>query len=295
MIIACMALVSASCTRVKSPVVDHNPTLNWNLYPNADTSSYPWPTWTTNTNTTRKVLLEDFTGHLCISCPSAATIAKNIEDNANGEVIVMSVHASTNSSNQLPELPEFPLDHRTDAGNEYAVALNIPVNPLGTINRKQDGSQYWYLSPSWQSEVNTELTKSPDFNIQVQYNYYSQTNGLFLHTEVEALNDISGSYSIVNLLIRDTVIAPQKDQGGVVHHHYDHHSVLSGDINGIWGTPIISEAIATGDKIYNHFSYQLPNPTTDSTYNVNNLSIISFVCDIDNYEVMQVIKTPLAP
>jgi hypothetical protein len=294
--LAFATLLTASCDRIENPVVNNESVLDWNLYPDTDTSTYPWPTWTTNTNTSRNVLLEDFTGHTCVNCPSANVIAKNIEDANPDEVIVLSVHASTNNSFQTPEPPELPLDHRTDAGNAYADAMNIGANPLGTVNRKTNGSgNYWYLSTSWQSEVNTELAKTPDFNIQAQYNYYEQTNGLFLHTEVEALNDMSGSYSIVNLLIRDTVIAPQKDQGGVVHHHYDHHSVLTDDINGTWGTPIISGSITSGDKLYNHYSYELPDPVADTTFRVNNLSIISFVCDIDTYEVMQVIKTPLAP
>ncbi len=288
-------MLSISCDRIENPVVNNESILNWDLYPDTDTSTYPWPVWTTNVNTVRHVLLEDYTGHTCVNCPSAAVIAKDIEDANAGKVIVMSVHASTTGGFQAPEPPELPLDHTTEAGDDYANAMTIAGNPLGTINRKLDGSKYWFLPASWQTEVDDELVKSPDFNIQAQYNYFDETNGLFLHTEVEALNDVSGNYSLINLLIRDSVVAPQKDQGGAVHHHYDHHSVLTDDLNGIWGTPIISGDIVTGDKLYNHYTYELPDPVADTTYRVNNLSIISFVCDLDTYEVMQVIKTPLAP
>lgn len=289
------SMFSVSCDRIENPVVNNESILDWSLYPDADTSTYPWPTWTSNTNATRNVLLEDYTGHTCVNCPAAAVVAKDLEDANGGKVIVMSVHASTTGGFQAPEPPELPLDHTTEAGDEYATAMNIAANPLGTVNRKLDGTKYWLLTTSWESEVDDELLKSPDFNIQAQYNYYEQTNGLFLHTEVEALNDVSGNYSLINLLVRDSVVAPQKDQGGVVHHHYDHHSVLTDDINGIWGTPIISGGITSGNKIYNHYSYELPDPVSDTTFRVNNISIISFVCDLDNYEVMQVIKTPLVP
>lgn len=288
-------LFSVSCDRVENPVVNNETALDWNLYPDADTSTYPWPTWTTNANTVRNVLLEDYTGHTCTNCPSAAVIAKNIEDASNGKVIVLSVHASTTGGFQAPELPELPLDHRTEAGDAYATAMNIAGNPLGMVNRKNSSGTYFIFSSNWQTETNTELAKAPDFNIQAQYNYYESTDGLFLHTEVEALNDLNGNYNLINFLSRDTVIAPQKDQGGVFHHHYDHHSVLSDNINGIWGTPVVNGDITSGDKIYNDYSFQLPDPIADTTYRVNNLSIISVVCDRDNYEILQVIKTPLSP
>ncbi|CAG5077438.1 Omp28-related outer membrane protein [Parvicella tangerina] len=290
-----LGVLSISCDRIENPVVNNESILNWELYPDADTSTYPWPVWTNNANTVRQVLLEDYTGHTCVNCPSAGAIAKNIEDANGGKVIVMSVHASTTGGFQAPEPPELPLDHTTEAGNEYANAMNITSNPLGTINRKSNTGVYYYLSPSWQTEVDNELVKSPDFNIQAQYNYYESTNGLFFHTEVEALNNLTGNYSLINLLVRDTVVAPQKDQGGVVHEDYDHHSVLSDDINGTWGTPIISGDISSGEKIYNHYSFELPDPVTDTTYRIKNLSVISFVCDLDDYEVLQVIKTPLGP
>lgn len=284
-----------SCDRIENPVVIHESTLNWSLYPDSDTSTYPWPTWTTNTNTQRNVLLEDYTGHTCVNCPSAGTTAKNIEANNTGKVIVISVHASTTSGYQVPYLPDLPLDHRTEAGNEYANTFDVSSNPLGLINRKRNGNIYTYLSSSWQTEVNNELQKSPDFNIQAQYNYFETTNGLFFHTEVEAINAVSGDFGLINFLIRDTVVAPQEDLGGVLVEDYDHHSMLSANINGIWGTQILTGDLAAGDKLYNNYSYELPDPNVDTTYRVNNISIVSAVFDRDSYEVLQVIKTPLAP
>lgn len=288
-------LISSSCDRIENPVVDNSTELDWSLYPNSDTTTYPWPAWTPNTNSTRHVLLEDYTGHTCTNCPSAAVIAKGIEDGNGGNVIVMAVHASTTGGFQEPELPEFPLDFRTEAGDEYANVMDIVGNPLGMVNRKNYSGTYYLFSSDWQNETNTELAKSPDFNIQAAYNYYASTNGLFFHTEVELLNDVNGNFNLINFIVRDTVVAPQKDQGGVVHDEYDHHSMLSGNMNGIWGSSIISGAGSSGAKFHNNFSYKLPDPNIDTTYKVNNISVISVICNRDNYEILQVIKTSLTP
>jgi hypothetical protein len=294
-ILSILAIVlNASCDRIENPVVINNPSLDWSLYPDSDTNNYPWPVWTQNTNTARRVLLEDYTGHTCTNCPSAAVIAKNIEDANGGNVIVLSVHASTTGGFQLPSPPELPLDHRTEAGNAYATAMNIAFNPAGTVNRTITGGNYYIFSSDWASVVATELPKAPDFNLQVAYNYFSQTEGLFLHTETEILNDVAGDYNIISFLVRDTLVAPQENSGGVLIEEYDHHSVLTDNINGIWGTPIITGGATAGDKLYNNFTYKVPVSATDTSFQINNLSVITVISDRSTYEIHQVYKTSLA-
>jgi len=293
-IVILSGLFFTSCDRVENPVVIHDTSLDWSLYPNDTTvTPYPWPTWSTNTNTLRNVLLEDYTGHTCINCPTAAVEAKTIENTDSSRIFVMSVHANTTSAYQLPELPHLPADHRTDAGNEYAQVFDIFFNPAGTINRVANNGDYYSFYADWAALTTDELAKTPDFNIQLQYNYYPTTNGLFLHTETEVLNDLSEEFNIINCLVRNNVVAPQILPGGAVEEDYDHHSMLTDNINGTWGDPIFDEGVIAGTKEYNNFTYQLTDPTTDSTFNINNLSIITFICNRDTYEVMQVIKTNL--
>lgn len=286
-------ILQSSCDRVENPVVVRDTSLDWTLYPDADTSTYPWPTWTQNTNTAQRVLLEDFTGHTCTNCPAAAVVAKNIEDANGGNVIVMSVHASVGGGFQQPSLPNYPLDHRTDAGNAYAIAMNMTLNPSGTINRAITNGEYSAFSSDWSNLVNTQLAKTPDFNIQCAFNYYPQTSGLFLHLETEVLNDVQGTFDIVSLLVRDTLIADQEFPQGLHEEEYDHHSVLTDNISDIWGTPIIDGQSTSGTKLYNNYTYVVPSSDTDSSYKINNLSVITFISDRDTYEVKQVIKTPL--
>lgn len=292
-LIILVLVFSISCDRIENPVVNNNPSLNWSLYPDADTTTYPWPIWEENTNQIRNVLLEDFTGHTCTNCPAAAVVAKNIENANGGKVIVTSVHASTSSGFQVPSPPTLPLDHRTEAGNAYANAMTIAFNPSGTVNRTITSGNYYLFVSDWNQKVNAELAKTPDFNIQVQYNYFEETRGLFLHTECEVLNNVSGDYSIISFLSRDKVIAPQKDVGGVTIYDYEHHAVLSDNINGTWGTPIITGGATSGTKLYNNFSYEMKDASQDSTYKIDNISIITVISDRNNYEILQVVKTEL--
>jgi len=91
--------------------------------------------------------------------------------------------------------------------------------------------------------------------------------------------------------MRDTIVAPQKLNTGLTEEEYHHHSVLTDNINGTWGTQLVNGPVTAGEKFYNDFSYKIP--ATDSTFKIENLSLISYVCDRNSFEILQVIKTKL--
>ena len=291
-----------SCDKIDNPLPTVYGDFNWNLYPN-DPSTYPYnltdpgSNWSTNTNP-KGVLLEDYTGHKCTNCPAAAVIAKQLEDDTSLNVIVASIHASTDGSFQSTDPVEFTEDYKTDAGDAYVQEMiGFIGNPMGTINRNDGGysNTVWYFSSNWATGINDEISSSNlEANLQLQYNYYPSTNGLFIHTETSFLNNLSGNYHLIIYLVRDEVVSPQKMSDGSIDHHYHHHAILSDNINGTWGTLINDSALVSGDVFYHDFSYELPNPSADSTYNIDNLSLITYVCDRSSFKVLQTIRTELS-
>ena len=241
--------------------------------------------------------MEDYTGHKCTNCPAAAQIAKDLEDDSSKNVIVASVHASQDGAFQATD-NIFTNNYETEAGNEYVRGSEMPGflgNPMGTINRNDGGltNTVWYFGSGWSSGVNNELNSAFPLNIQLQYYYFIQTNGLFIHTETSILNNLTGEYHLVIYLVRDDVVSPQKFNNGIIDTNYHHHAILSDNINGTWGTPIINGTVLKDSLIYNNFTYELPDPSIDSTYSINNLSLISYVLNRNNLRVIQVIKTKL--
>ena len=291
-----------SCDKIENPIPETVGGLDWSLSPFEDSASYTWPTWTANLNSAKNVLIEDFTGHTCVGCPAAATEATSIESANPGRVIVASIHASTTSTYQVPEpgSASFTTDFRTDAGNEYATTFECDLNPLGTTNRRlgvypsntqnipNPVLQQW---GTWSSSTTALLGEDLDVNIQVQYNYFENENGLFVHTESDFINAKTGSYNIVVYLVRDTVIAPQKLPGGQEEEEYHHHNVLSANINGTWGEEIVSGSVVNGEKFYNDYAFEVPS--NDATYDIDNLSLITYVFNRETYEVLQSVITHL--
>ena len=254
--------------------------------------------WPVNSNLYRNVLIEDYTGHLCTNCPAAAEIASSLETDNPGRVFVASIHASPDGSFQGVQPPDFITDFTTNAGTTYTADMpGFLGNPMGTVNRTDEGlgNTVWYFDSDWGTATSTALTAPLQANLQLQYDYSAQNNELTIYTETEFKSNMSGNFNLILYLVRDTVISSQEMNTGATDLDYVHRSVLSDNINGNWGTNVLSGAVSNGDFIYENFIYQLPDPTIDLTFNINNLSIITYLCNRTSFEVIQVIKSELAP
>tara|TARA_B110001452_G_scaffold105116_1_gene87153 strand:- start:698 stop:1609 length:912 start_codon:yes stop_codon:yes gene_type:complete len=295
-----LVVLIISCDKIESPLPEEFGKFDWSLYPQ-DPSSYnynladPSTNWDINTNP-KGILLEDYTGHKCTNCPAAAQTAKYLEDDSTKNVIVTSIHASADGSFQATD-GLYVNDYRTIAGDEYISEMTgFLGNPMGTINRNSQGlsGSVWYLASEWNNGVNNTINQPLLANIQLKKNYFPSTNGLFIHTETSFLSPVSGDFHLIIYLVRNDVISPQKFNNGVVDTNYYHHAVLSANINGTWGSLINDGGVADETTIvYKDFSYQLPDPTINPSYNIENLSLITYLCNRNSYEIIQVIKTDI--
>jgi hypothetical protein len=144
------------------------------------------------------------------------------------------------------------------------------------------------LYGGWSQRIADLLTANDlKVNIQAQSNYYPSTNGFYLHTEFEFLEDLTGNYNAVVYLLEDEVTDWQ-DVNGFADSLYKHHDILRDCIDGLpWGRPL-SGGTETGNKTYLDYSYKLPVGQTNDDYH-----LLIYVYDQATYEILQVIKHEL--
>ena len=289
-----LILGGTSCDRVKYPYVIITD-LDTSLYP-GNFIDYDYPTFDANTNTLRNVMIEDYTGHKCPFCPPAAAVAEGIEASNPGRVFVATIHAGASSSGvsdfqKTNATGEFTHDFTTPEGREmagtfYDLNVGFDSNPKGTINRVQDGGGLFFVSAStWGSKTDEVLATPLDINIQAKSNYFPETNGVFLHTETEFINDMEGNYNIVVYILQNEIIDWQIN-GTEYIENYQHRNVHLGNMFGeTWGRSVGSGSISAGTKVHNDFSYKLPDGLTN-----DDLHLLIYVYDKATYEVMQVIE-----
>lgn len=273
--------------------------LDQSLYPGdwADYVANEWPTFTANTNTYRNVLIEDFTGHTCVNCPPANTLAENLSENNPGRVFVATLHTGPTGlgSLQVVQLPDYPTDWTNPQGLEIGTFFgSIPGsafqgNPRGTVSRSPLSDQVTLNPSSWTSRTNALIAGNDlKVNIQAKTNYYPSTRGLFLHTEVDILDATLAqeNLGVVVYFIEDSLIGDQKLLDGSHDANYVHREIMRGCIDGrAFGRTLSAADLDANGNYYLNYSYRLPDQ-----YVAENVHCLVFVYDKTTYEVYHVVK-----
>lgn len=296
-----MSQFNTSCDKVSNPIKPEI-TVDTTLYP-GNWADYAFPSFDENTNTERNIMLEDYTGHRCPACPNANWQAYYIEQANPSRVFVSSVHAAPTGLSSFQTLAsdcgeasnpndQFCTVFYCDEGEEYGATfggadVGFFANPQGNINRINfTGNDMFTTVSNWQTRVDGILADNDlKVNIQAKSNYYTETNGFYLHTEAEFLEDLNGSQynMVVNLM--ENEVKDYQDSSGVKVSKYKHHNIFRGCIDGLaWGRTLSVDYTA-GTKSRLDYSSQLPDGMTNEDYH-----LLIYVYDVDTYEVLQVIK-----
>lgn len=296
-----IALLGAliSCDKVTNayPKTGGSSELDWGLYPDGDSAYYVsqglWPTFTANTNTLRNVMIEDFTGHRCNNCPNAATLLHNLEIANPGRVFGASVHTSptgvsTFQATNTEFTSVFYNDDASAIGSFFGsqAGTSFLGNPHGTVNRMLVGTDNTSSPGQWTSKTTTLLASTLQVNIQSKANYFPTTRGVFVHTEVEKIdNSLTDDIAIVVSLLEDTLVAPQIMPNTTTNSTYVHRDIFRGNIDQLtWGTTLNSTYLNSNGKYYKNYSFALP-----STYDPTNMHLLIYVYNKTTLEILQVI------
>ena len=253
-----------------------------------------------DTNTyVKKILIEDFTGHTCQNCPSAARELEAIHDLYGDQIIGMAIHVSKAFARPYPpsQAPNYQYDFRTKWGKEWDDLFGISEIglPGGMINRIGYPNEHRLGKDEWLSRVITELEKEIDFGISITVN-----EGI-INVNTEILNNINGDYNLAVCLIENNIINWQKDGPEDVENYEHNHafrSLLSDENLSASSIYSISDGIETIINYdlasleqfnidYSQNTAELGNGNAGG-WNVSNMSVIAYIYDNSTKEILQV-------
>jgi len=280
-------LIITSCEIVESPYeID-----NGNITP-IDTNSY-----------VKKILIEDFTGHTCQNCPSAARELEAIHNLYGDQIIGMAIHVSKAFARPYPlsQAPNYQYDFRTKWGKEWDDLFGISEIglPGGMINRTGYPIEHRLGKDEWLSRVITELEKEIDFGIKITSDVNGNQLGITINTEI--LNNLNGDYKLVVCLSESNIINWQKDGAEDVEDYEHNHALRSLLLNENLST---SSNYTSADKIeqtilvnlstleefninYSQNTAELGNGNAGE-WNSSNMSVIAYIYDNTTQEILQV-------
>lgn len=258
------------------------------------------PTFPTNTNTKRNVLVEDFTGHLCNNCPSAAYTIDTIKNNIGSQVIPVAIHVTAQFAAPKTSGTKYRTDFQTVGGDEiklnFAPAAGLPSMMASRIDTFSSPAKFNLSIYTLSSAVRQLIDDAPVVNMQI-ISTIDADNKICAFTEVEVLQTLSDDHSIVYMLLEDSIVDwqlyngsggdPAYSSGDIS--NYVHKHVLRKSMNGWEGKKIIESGAAIGDKIIEGSSFEI----TNSSWRTNHLEVVAFVYNNRTKEVMQVVKAKL--
>jgi len=257
-----------------------------------------------DTNTyVKKILIEDFTGHTCQNCPSAARELEAIHSLYGDQIIGMAVHVSKTFARPYPlsQAPNYQYDFRTKWGKEWDDLFGISEIglPGGMINRIGYPSEHRLGKDEWLARVITELEKETDFGISITTNITGDEVEITINTEI--LNNINGDYNLVVCLSESNIINWQKDGAEDIEDYKHNHalrSLLSDEIlspssnYSIYDEieKTINSNLASLEQFnidYSQSIAELGNGNAGG-WDASNMSVIAYIYDNTTKEILQV-------
>jgi len=239
-------------------------------------------------DTTKNVLIEDYTGHGCVNCPAAADIAHDLQGVYGERVVIIGVYAGYWATPGIFGTG-FDTDFSCQAGNTWDTYFGVSNvgNPNGLVDRADDEGNYIVTPTNWGSQVEERLANDFLAKITIENDFNAGTKNLNTNIKTEFQINLTDDYSIIVCVTQDSIIAPQKDNrvgGDGVVEDYDHMHVLRGSMNGDWGENVTNGEDPVSGKAYEkNYSIKF-----EDDWVADDCWVVAFVYNESNKTLIQV-------
>lgn len=221
------------------------------------------------------VLLEEFTGVYCYTCPATHQVVATIIDNYQGRVAAINTHSTHFNNYSDPSIMGNKYDFRTEDGDSIVTLLGGVVSlPSASIDREIQTGETVIISKNrdlWDSYVAQQLISSVSVNVDISSEYISSERRLQLVIELNYVEDVSAINFLSVLLVENNIIDKQLDGNSVIVPDYSHMHIFRDYLTDFKGNQITATKEA-GRVYIRVFDYTIP-----AEWNANNLEVIAFV------------------
>ncbi len=225
----------------------------------------------------RCVLLEDYTGVRCVNCPDAAEEIKRLQAAYGNNLVVVEMHPKgfnvTTPHKNDPDL-------RTDIAQTYAREFQIEMLPTGLVNRHEKLN--WQ---SWGGAIQEIFndTASDYVNLTVS----AKLNGTNIQVNISGnfKQDYpsEGDINVITMIVEDNIITQQEGLGGQHFDEYVHNHVLRTVISDdVWGDKILDAKPSEGAEFTKQYTAAL-----NDAWKTQDLALIVVVVNASSREVLQ--------
>ena len=240
------------------------------------------------TETTRQVLIEEFTGVRCVNCPAGSQAIEDLINIYGDRLVVVSIHSGSFAN----PYPDSQIDFRMPDGEALLNFIGKPLGyPTASINRKIfTGERDLQLEGrnSWAGFVAQELETEAKVRMDLQTNLNPDSRSLTIditttiEEEIEAEN-LRITALIIENNVQDTQLTPDGIQNDYTHQHVLRQVLTNSNGN------LITEDFSVGSSFTLTLSEEL-----GSEIDLEEAKVIAFISLSDeSKEVLQSIQKSL--
>ena len=225
--------------------------------------------------TFRNVLIEDFTGRMCVNCPDAHLIVNNIVEQNLGRVWSVNIHSGYFSPTTYPNM-------NTSIGETLLNGFSIQAFPMGHVNRSTStplGREVWA------STVESQLSQMSEVNMAGYVNIDRDTRMVDITLEIYYTSNSSESSNYLSIImLQDSImgsqLGSQYNPSQIINGQYCHMHVLRDMITSDWGDEI--SPTTAGTLITKNYTYEIPETIGSPNgveVDIDNIHFVAFITE----------------
>lgn len=244
-------------------------------------------------DTIRKVLLEDYTGHTCPNCPLAHTVIDDLHDRYGDRMVTVAIHTGTFADPLMGG--EYGAYYKSADGEVLSTFFggNSAPLPRGIVNRAKVNGDFLIEKGEFATEVSKVLDGKdnwPDLYLEVKPTY-TDGNTFDVEVKITAMIDMpAGKYNLSVLITESDIVSPQYNTDLSINNgqnilDYHHNYMLRAAVNSPWGEEF-AVSITKGET----FTKTYTSVPLDANWVADNISIVAFAYYADGAQEKEVIQ-----
>jgi len=221
------------------------------------------------------VLLEEYTGVYCYTCPATHQVIAGIISLYPGKVIVTNTHSTSFGIYTDPDVMGNLYDFRTVDGDSVVDMLGGVISlPSGVVDRLVHPGETTVISQNrdlWASYVGQQLAEDVKVNIEITTNFTADTRNLQVVVTLNYVQAVNEVNNLSVLFVENNIIDKQQAVDFSVDSNYAHQHILRDYLTDYEGNEIAitKEPGRVYIRVYN---YTLP-----LDWEQDNVEVIGFV------------------
>lgn len=230
----------------------------------------------------RSSLLIEYSGWMCVNCPTAAEVAHQLKEQYGEQLVVVVMHPESNPNTRHNNKPA--LNYTCPEADSIYIMMggtSTTAFPTGNINLfKHDTKSYFTDYSMWGKYISQAYSNPKPVIINQEVKGTAESKDINIVVDITNLDITAIEATLQVWLTEDNVIGSQKKPEGT-DKNYVHNHLMRASISPIWGEVLPIDAQMTEQVVY---EYTLPDKVVKENCNI--VAIVSV-----NGEVVQAKET----